>query len=126
MRLLSATCVVLSMVAGPAMAQEGYPLDGTWRGERRAEGQPAATVVVVMQWNGEGITGLINPGPRSATLSGASLDPKGWKVRFTGRNKAGDTLQFEGSITRLGEYHRQLVGRWSEAGRQYDLTLVRE
>lgn len=126
MRLLSATCVVLAMTAGPVLAQEGFPLDGTWRGERQAKGQPAATVVVVMQWDGQGISGLINPGPRSATLAESRLDPKGWKVRFAGRNKAGELLQFEGQINRLGEYHRQLVGRWTEAGRQYDLTLVRE
>jgi hypothetical protein len=126
MRLLSATCVVLALVAGPAVAQEGFPLDGTWRGERRAEGQAPATVVVVMQWDGQAVTGLINPGPRAATLSESRLEPKGWKVRFAGRNKAGELLQFEGQITRLGEYHRQLVGRWTEAGRQFDLTLVRE
>ncbi len=53
-------------------AQEGFPLDGTWRGAYGPAGADAAPVVLVMKWNGAGINGLINPGRNSVAFTVAS------------------------------------------------------
>ncbi|MFM1887399.1 MAG: hypothetical protein RL026_2556 [Pseudomonadota bacterium] len=133
MRLFGATrhakaglLILVGLASAAAIAQEGYPLDGTWRGERRIPGQPAATVVVVMNWDGKEIQGLVNPGPRAYTLAGSSLEPRGWKVMLHGRNKAGDSLRIAGALSKIGEYHRELHGTLVEGGREYPLKLVRE
>src|SRR5262245_66663252 len=77
MRAWIATLVLAAEAA--AHAQEGFPLDGTWRGE--LEGAKAhATVVMVLQWDGQKITGTINPGPDAIAISDAKLIPEGWHL----------------------------------------------
>src|SRR5262245_43124422 len=74
MRRWLATVLTLT-AAATAVAQEGFPLDGTWRGEREGGG-PNATIVIVMQWDGQKVTGLINPGPKSIPIAEAKLIPQ--------------------------------------------------
>src|SRR5687767_803350 len=57
--------ILLVAVSAAAVAQEGFPLDGTWRGEVAAAGENPATIVMVMQWDGKKVTGVINPGPKA-------------------------------------------------------------
>jgi hypothetical protein len=121
-RLLA--CVLL-VAASAAMAQEGFPLDGTWRGERKAGGSPT-TLVLVMQWDGKQVTGVINPGPKSLTIKEGSLDPQGWKVSLVAESAAGQKATFEGTLDELGTYHRHVTGTWTEGGRKYSVRIVRE
>lgn len=130
MRILLA--VILLAAAGAAVAQEGFPLDGTWRGERAGssgnKGKEAVpvTVVLVMQWDGRKITGLINPGPKSTRIADAQLVPDGWKVTLTARSSSGAPIAFEGTIGDLGEYNRYIAGTWTEGGKRYPIKFVRE
>lgn len=130
-------------------AQEGFPLDGTWRGAfGDAGGDPGSktTVVIVMQWDGKTIGGRVNPGsPNSGTFSAAALNPSDWTVRFeaalprltlTGNLKPetgalpADALTvpvvIEGKLGDLGSYHRTITGTWTQAGVVHELTLRRE
>jgi hypothetical protein len=122
----SLLAVVLLAAATVAMAQEGFPLDGTWRGERKGPGGTPVTVVLVMQWDGHKITGLINPGPKSVQIADAQLVPDGWKVTLAAKNASGAPIAFEGSIGDLGEYNRNISGTWTEAGKSYPIRFVRE
>ena len=124
MRRLLATVLMLSAVAGVA-AQEGFPLDGTWRGERQGSG-PSATIVMVMQWDGQKVTGVINPGPKSTPIADAKLIPQGWRVTITAQTAAGRPISFEGVIGDLGAYNRHIEGTWKEGGRSYHVRMVRE
>jgi hypothetical protein len=109
-----------------AEAQEGFPLDGTWRGERQAAGETPITLVIVMQWDGKQVTGIVNPGPKSLQLTDAQLVPDGWRVTLATQNAKGEPVKFEGSIQDLGSYQRHITGKWTEGGRSYDVRLQRE
>jgi hypothetical protein len=122
MRSLLAILLLLTVAAGAARAQEGFPLDGTWRGERKGAG----TVVVVMQWDGQKISGVINPGPTSIAISDARLVPEGWRVSITARTADGKPITYEGTIGKLGDYDRYIDGTWTEGGRSYPVRMVRE
>jgi hypothetical protein len=113
------------MAAAAAVAQEGFPLDGTWRGEREGGGANG-TIVVVMQWDGRKITGVINPGPKSVPIAEAKLIPQGWRVTISARTASGRPISFEGVIGDLGAYDRNLEGTWKEGGRSYHVRMVRE
>jgi hypothetical protein len=115
----------LLAVSAAAIAQEGFPMDGTWRGERKADGN-SATLVMVLEWNGKEITGVINPGPKSLTVKEGRLDPEGWKVSLVAEAKGGEKATFEGTIGDIGVYHRYVEGTWNEGGRNYSVRMVRE
>ena len=118
--------VALLVAAAAAVAQEGFPLDGTWRGERKGPGGAAVTVVLVMQWDGHKVSGQINPGPKSVPIADAQLIPDGWKVTLAAKSASGAPIAFEGTIGDLGEYNRNISGTWTEGGKAYPIRFVRE
>jgi hypothetical protein len=109
-----------------ANAQEGFPLDGTWRGELAGASPASATVVLIMQWDGKTVTGTVNPGPNSLTFTDAKLIPAGWVVTLAAKGATGKQVAFEGAISDLGKYNRVLAGKWTEGGRTYDVRFVHE
>jgi hypothetical protein len=109
-----------------ASAQEGFPLDGTWRGQRESVGGAPVTIVMVMQWDGNKVTGVINPGPKAIQIAEAQLIPEGWKVKLAAKNASGAPIAFEGTIGELGKYNRTISGTWTEGGQTYPVRMVRE
>jgi hypothetical protein len=116
----------LLAAATTAGAQEGFPLDGTWRGERDGGGKAPVTLVLVMQWDGTKVTGVINPGPKAIPITEAKLIPDGWRITLAARTVAGEAIIFEGAIGELGAYNRSISGTWTEGGRSYRVRMVRE
>ena len=112
--------------AAAAMAQEGFPLDGTWRGETTAQDGSHRTIVLVMQWDGKQISGTINPGPNGVDFTSGKLNPDGWKFTLETQNPQGAAIQFNGAISDLGKYDRVLAGKWTEGGSTIDVRFVRE
>lgn len=125
MRRWLATVPVLAALAVAAVAQEGFPLDGTWRAEHQA-GDNTATIVLVMQWDGQKISGTINPGPKSTPITEAKLIPDGWHVTLAARTANGEAISFAGVISDLGAYNRHIEGIWKEGGRTVNVRFVRE
>jgi len=126
MKFMSCSAVLLILLSLAASAQEGYPLDGTWRGEWGQPGGEMTMAVVVMNWDGEAISGRINPGRNMTFFEQASLDPDTWTVRFTSTSKAGEPIVFEGVLENIGSYNRIISGTWTIAGVDNALTLTRE
>lgn len=116
----------LLFAAAVAGAQEGFPLDGTWRGEREGDGKAPVTIVIVMQWDGKNVTGIINPGPKAIQIGEAKLVPEGWRVTLNARDAAGKPISFDGAIGELGAYNRTISGTWTEGGHTYRVRMVRE
>lgn len=108
-----------------AQAQEGYPLDGTWRGYFGPEGDQSMAVVV-MSWDGDTISGRINPGRNMVLFESASLDPDNWVVRFAATSKQGEAISFEGVLENIGSYNRTITGTWTVAGAASPMVLTRE
>lgn len=118
--------VILLLAATTAGAQEGFPLDGTWRGERPGTGSVPVTIVLVMQWDGQKVTGIINPGPQAIQIADAQLIPEGWRVTVAAKTAAGVPVAFEGVLSDIGSYHRNISGTWKEGGKSYPIRMVRE
>src|ERR671925_695298 len=86
--------VSLSFVAlagAPAVAQEVHPLKGSWIGTWANNKLHGNDVLVVMNWNGKQITGMINPGTDDIPFKTATLDPDKWTVHIEAdaKSKAG-------------------------------------
>ena len=127
--LLVSLLACLTMVVS-AFAQEGHPLKGTWLGDWGPNKNDRNQVTIVMDWDGKQITGQVNPGPNSIPISKATLEPKGWIVRFEAdaKNAAGKPVHYvvEGKIENLGLYNRVIVGTWSHDNVKGDFRIQRQ
>ncbi|HEY4212187.1 MAG TPA: hypothetical protein VGM84_11945 [Steroidobacteraceae bacterium] len=124
MRVLLMSLMLL--VAAVVHAQEGFPLDGTWRGQRQDGTGTPVTIVMVLSWDGKNISGIIDPGPDSIQIAKAELVPDGWRVKIEAHTKTGEAISFTGAIDKLGAYDRTITGTWTEGARSYSVRMTRE
>ncbi len=113
-----------------ALGQEGFPLDGTWRGDWGTTPTERTTVVLVMKWDGTNINGMINPGPDSAPFTLAELNPDNWTVHIEAEDRDDDgnpvTVVIDGQLGDLGSYNRTLEGTWRRGEEEGDFRIARE
>jgi hypothetical protein len=126
MRMLKSAAVVVSLLlAVAAGSQEGFPLDGTWRGEWGPDGGKS-TVVIVMKWDGQNVNGMINPGPNVVRFSGPVLDASDWSVRIEAQSRDGQPIVIDAKLDDIGSYNRTLNGTWTQAGVEHPFAMARE
>ncbi len=108
--------LVTCLIAGPAVAQEGHPLKGSWLGTWEPNKTHGNDVLVVLTWDGKTITGTINPGTDNMTIKNATLNPDGWVVHLEAdaKDKAGATVTYiiDGKIEGLSFPNRSIIGTW--------------
>src|SRR5687767_4617505 len=109
-----------------AFAQEGYPLDGTWRGEYGQPGAEGTLAVVVMEWDGSVINGRINPGRNTINFTSASLNPENWTVHFEAVAADGKPIVVDGVLENIGSYTRTITGTWKVGDVESPIVLRRE
>lgn len=125
-QLYSLLLFVSALLPVSLSAQEGYPLDGTWRGEWGQTGSKGTLAVVVMSWDGTTISGRINPGRNTINFTSATLNPADWTVHIEAQTREGEIIVIEGVLADLGSYHRTLTGTWTSGGVENQLVLARE
>ena len=100
-----------------AVAQEGHPLKGSWLGEWKGNAVHGDNILLILDWDGKAITGMINPGTDNMALTRATLEPSGWVVRLEaeGKDKDGSAVRYviEGKIENLELPNRSINGTWS-------------
>jgi hypothetical protein len=109
-------------VGANGVAQEGHPLKGSWLGEWSGNATHGDNILLILDWDGQAITGMINPGTDNIPLGQASLDPNGWVVKLEadGKDAAGGNVHYviEGKIENLELPNRSINGTWqSNKGR---------
>jgi hypothetical protein len=113
-------------IAGPGLAQEGHPLTGTWSGDWGPNVADRSHLTLVLEFDGNDISGLINPGPNSANLSAIALDVTDWTVRIEATGPDGESITAEGQLENIESYHRTLLGTWRQGTTEGDFTLTRD
>ena len=109
-------------LAVPIIAQEGHPLKGSWIGVWESNAQHGNDVLMVLNWDGKTISGIINPGTDNIKIDRATLDPAGWKVHLEAdaKDKQGAAIRYviDAAIQQLEMTNRVLTGTWqSQRGR---------
>jgi hypothetical protein len=117
-RLCRPSIALLALaLAAPIVAQEGYPLKGSWIGVWTGNTVQGDDVLIVMNWDGKAISGMINPGTDNIKIDKASLDPTGWKVHLEAdaKDKAGAAIHYviDGAISQLEMPNRAIIGTWT-------------
>jgi hypothetical protein len=113
--ILAMALTTLSATA-PVVAQEGHPLKGSWLGTWAGNKSHSPDLVMVLNWDGKAITGMINPGTDNIPIKSATLNPEGWVVHFEAdaKDKAGTVLNYviDGKIENLAVANRTVTGTW--------------
>jgi len=120
--------LLLALFAIPqaaALAQQGHPLVGSWSGDWGTSPAQRERVLLLLDYDGERITGVINPGPNSIGLTHAELDPENWTVRFEAAASGGVGYLIEGRIENLGSIkERTIHGTWVQGSERGDFRII--
>jgi hypothetical protein len=83
----------------------------------------------VIHYDGENLSGLINPGPASVPLTVVTMDHTNWTVHLEASvtNRAGTTLRYvvDGQLEDLGLPNRSMTGTWTHDGTPGDFRITR-
>ena len=109
----------------PVIAQEGFPLKGSWIGTWGPSKQHSDDLLMILNWDGKAISGMINPGTDNIPIKTASLTPEGWVVRIEAAAK-GASYTFEGKIDDLPMHNRSVSGTWKSATETGKFKMVRQ
>jgi hypothetical protein len=108
--------LVACLLVVTVTAQEGHPLKGSWLGTWGPSKVHSNEIVLVMNWDGKAITGMINPGTDDIPIKNATLNPEGWVVHLEAdaKDKSGATTSYiiDGKIENLSFHNRSIVGTW--------------
>lgn len=130
MRAATLFVIASAALSLPVLAQEGHPVKGSWIGVWEGNETHGENVLVILDWNGEEISGMINPGTQNIEIDEATLDPDGWVVRIeaTGENSDGETIRYEieGSINDLELPNRSITGTWRSSEGRGDFEIRRQ
>ena len=111
---------LLCGLATVSSAQEGHPAKGSWIGEWEGNSN-GESVLLVMNWDGKDITGIINPGTDNLEIKDAELDPSDWSIHI----EAGD-YQIDGKFERLELPNRSITGTWKNGSASGPFEIVRQ
>lgn len=130
--LFAVFAILVSVLVGsaPLSAQEGHPLKGSWLGSWGPAKTHSDDLVVVMDWDGKTISGIINPGNDDAPIKNATLNPDGWMVHLEAdiKDKSGTVLNYviEGKIENISFPNRTIVGTWKNQRESGQLKISRQ
>ncbi|HET9215692.1 MAG TPA: hypothetical protein VFR18_01865 [Terriglobia bacterium] len=131
-RLLLCVLAVTAMTVS-IVAQEGYPLTGTWSGEWGVSAKEADRnhTTLVMGWDGKAVQGIVDPGPDSAKIRVATLDTTKWTVRleYDLKDKSGKLVPFvvTGKLENpASRKNRSIVGTFSHGSAKGDFKITME
>lgn len=123
MKTISSLVLPLTLLIPAAGAQEGHPLDGTWQGYWGATENDRNFLTLIMNWDGETITGLVNPGRDSGTIREVRFDSSTWTVEFDLEVPDGSgepvRVMAEGRLENIGSPNRMVRGDLVNEGGGY-------
>jgi hypothetical protein len=143
-------------MATAALAQEGHPLKGSWRGDWGPSPTDRNHVVLVLDWDGKNITGTVNPGPQALPIKSATLNITpgtpavpatpaqgatparpgtpatppifGVHLEVDAKDARGTAVTYiiDGTIENLGLPNRSIVGTWNHGNVKGDFKVTRQ
>jgi len=118
--------ICLATVAFAFAAQPAQDLlSGTWTGDWGPSPSDRNQVTVELKWDGQNVTGIINPGPNPVTLKNSTFDPKTGDVHFEADvvGRRGDNLHYvvNGKIDQ-----NTMAGTWDHTSRKGDFKLTKK
>jgi hypothetical protein len=115
-------CMVACLaVALPLLSQAGHPAKGSWSGDWGPTEDHRNRILLLLDWDGNEITGTINPGPNAIEIERAELDPSTWTLTIEAMVPvAGGNIEpyaATGTLENLGSWtNRTFSGTYTHGG----------
>ena len=120
------------LIAASAFAQEANPVKGVWVGHWGPTLTPQSRIVIVLDYDGRNITGVLNPGPNAVPLRVARMDITPGKLASQGspavmpvfkihieadtKDARGNTVNIvaDGTMNLVPLPNRNITGAWTQ------------
>jgi hypothetical protein len=129
MKLRKTLLFSLLTLSSLALGQEGHPLKGSWIGEWKGNKSHDEFVLLVLDWDGKNVTGIINPGTDNIEIDKVELDPSDWSVTIEADTEVdGKPLNYviTGNIQQLELPTRSINGTWKSESGTGDFQISRQ
>ena len=138
MRTCRLVCLLACFaIAIPALAQNGFPLKGSWSGDWWLKVGQENHILLEFNWDGKTATGTLNPGTDNATLQKLTVTPPAglanaagaWPVHFEAdlKDESGKTVHYvvDGKLQNIGAFRKFVTGTWSAGAQKGEFKIVR-
>jgi hypothetical protein len=101
------------------------PLSGTWAGDWGPSEYDRNQVTVELKWDGQNLTGTVNPGPNAVELKKTTFDPKTGAIH----------MEADAASRRGGQVHyiidgkvvgNNMTGTWNHDNRKGDFKIAKK
>ena len=139
MRTCRLVCLLACFsIAIPALAQNGFPLKGSWSGDWWLKVGQENHILLDFDWDGKTLKGVLNPGTEDVVLQNLSLEPPAggvqramdpWVLHFEADVK--DTSDrvihhvVDGKLQNIGAYRKFVTGTWMAGNEKGEFKIVR-
>lgn len=89
-------------------------------------GDAAKPVVIIMEYDGDSINGMINPGRNSYRFENATHDAPSWKIDVAAATREGEAISFTAVMQEIGSVNRFMEGTWTQGGQEHAFKITRE
>lgn len=123
-RIAGLLCLLVCLaLAAPAAAQD--PLSGTWSGDWGPSERDRNPVTVELTWDGEALSGQVNPGDNAVELMNCSFDAATGAVHMEAEatNRRGNQVHYviEGKVD-----GNTMTGSWNHDDRNGDFSITKQ
>ena len=139
-RMVRLICILaFGAIVGPAFAQMGHPLKGSWSGDWWLKKGDENHILLDFDWDGKALKGMLNPGTDNANLLNISLQPPPindvskamdpWLLHFEAdvKDASGRMLHYsvDGKLQNIGAFAKFITGTWSVGNQKGEFKVVR-
>ena len=81
---------------------------------------------MIIDYDGENLDGLVNPGKNSYKFAAVEHDAPNWKITVTAETRDGIPVSFSAVMKDIGSVKRYMEGTWTQGGEEYPFRITRE
>lgn len=120
-----ALAIACMLIAGSSFASAADPLTGTWVGDWGPSPGDRNQVTVELKWDGQKLTGTVNPGPNAVELQKTSFDANTGAVHMEAdaKSRRGNPIHYviDGKVE-----GNTMTGSWSHDNRKGDFKITKK
>lgn len=127
-KILSLVCMLMCCAiaaSGAGQPKGADPLSGTWTGDWGPSADDRNDVTVELKWDGNALTGTVNPGPDAVALAKCTFNPQTGSVHMEAdaKGRRGNDIHYliDGKVE-----NDTMTGSWNHDKRKGDFKITKK